>query len=50
LVKGHAAGTISDVEYSQKLLKFYVAKFRQDLNGKASDAKAALTAAGLPIP
>lgn len=50
LQKGHTDGTISDADFSKRLYKFYVAKLKQDLNGKATQCKAALIAAGLPLP
>ena len=50
LQKGHTDGTISDAEFSKRLYKFYVAKYKQNLNGKQAQCKAAILAAGLPLP
>jgi len=50
LQQGYKNGTITEVDFAKRLYKFYVAKLKQNLNGKADEAKAALTAAGLPLP
>jgi len=46
----HAAGTLSNEDWSYFCFLFWGAKLHQDLNGKASACKAALVAAGLPLP
>ena len=47
---GHTNGTISDADFAKQIYDFYRAKFQQNLNGKQSEAKSRLVAAGLPVP
>lgn len=48
LQKGHTDGSISDADFAKRLYKFYLAKYDQDLAGKAKKVDAKLAAAGLP--
>ena len=44
----HQVGTLSDADWAKFLVKFYKAKYKQNLNGKQKRAQADLAAAGIP--
>ncbi len=50
LQQGYKNGTITPADFAKKLYKFYVAKYNHNREGKQAEAKAALIAAGLPLP
>ena len=44
----HQVGTLSDADWAKFLVKFYKAKYKQNLNHKQKRAQADLAAAGIP--